>query len=129
LVLRPAKHHPHSRCGYGYGAGTMTLSSGSGTCSRPRIAYSLNRECEIPNSRENSEKTEKKEKWKTEFKAIDAWIDNYGGPGMPGAISSADYKTPLCKYSYLTIAYHRPNSRCNYRLQLFAFDRGNLSVQ
>jgi len=54
----------------------MTLSSGSGTCSRPRIAYSLNRECEIPNSRENSEKTEKKEKWKTEFKAIDAWIDN-----------------------------------------------------
>jgi len=60
LVLRPAKHHPHSRCGYGYGAGTMTLSSGSGTCSRPRIAYSLNRECEIPNSRENSEKTKKK---------------------------------------------------------------------
>lgn len=38
---------PTSR-GCGYGAGTMTLSSGSGTCSRPRIAYPLNRECEIP---------------------------------------------------------------------------------
>lgn len=50
------KNTPTTRCGYG--SGTMTLSSGSGTCSQPRIAYSLNRECEISKYQKRNPKKE-----------------------------------------------------------------------